>query len=98
MNGPVDTGPYTQTPEARAAYDAQLAQAEVAELEFYERNARQRSSVADDALPALARERATNIQRALLAAGLLEPARVFLVNEGKVAGRDGRVRLELGLK
>ena len=74
------------------------AQAEVAELEFYERNARQRSSVADDALPALARERATNIQRALLAAGLLEPARVFLVNEGKVAGRDGRVRLELGLK
>jgi hypothetical protein len=38
------------------------------------------------------------VQRALLGDGRLEPSRVFLVKNGKVAAKDGKVRLELGLK
>jgi hypothetical protein len=52
----------------------------------------------EEDLATLARGRGTAIQRALLAGSELEPSRVFLVTEGKVAEKDGKVRFERGLK
>jgi hypothetical protein len=72
--------------------------AEAAEIEFVEKEARRRVVPQDEDLATLARGRGTAIQRALLAGSELEPSRVFLVTEGKVAEKDGKVRFELGLK
>ena len=96
-------GARPETPEPPPAREGASrgearALAVAAEIAFLERTARARASVGDGELQALARERAATIQRALLEGGVLEPARVFLVNEGKVGDRDGRVRFELGLK
>jgi hypothetical protein len=84
-------------PDSMTRAEAQ-ALAEAAQIEFLEKEARRRVLPQDDDLATLARERASAIQRALLSGGELEPSRVFLVTEGKVAGKDGKVRFELGLK
>ncbi len=77
--------------EARAA-------AERAAIEFLEAAARKAVTVEDGALEALGEARAKAIERALLAGGELEPGRVFLARNGKVAAQDGKLRFELALK
>lgn len=49
-------------------------------------------------LEQLAQARSEAVQRALLGSGALQASRVFIVREGKVAARDGRVQLQLDLK
>jgi hypothetical protein len=84
-------------PEGTPRAEAQVL-AEAAAIEFLEKEARRRVAPQEEDLAALARARANAIQRALLAGSELEPSRVFLVTEGKVAAKDGKVRFELGLK
>jgi hypothetical protein len=57
-----------------------------------------RIAVPDDQLRALAQNRARAIQDALLGAGKIEPARLFLLNANPTKPDAGRVRLELSLK
>jgi hypothetical protein len=53
----------------------------------------------DDAdLQALAQQRATVLQQALLSETQLDPARVFLVVNDKAKAQDGLARLELALQ
>jgi hypothetical protein len=54
--------------------------------------------VADSDLQALAQQRATVLQQALLTDGQVDPARVFLVVNGKAKAQDGQARLELALQ
>ena len=49
-------------------------------------------------LDALAQSRAEAIQKALLTDTGLEPQRVFLTRNGKVAAADGKVRVELSVR
>ena len=55
-------------------------------------------NVTDAELSALGQARGVAIERALLGSSELEPSRVFLSRNGKVAASDGKVRFELGLK
>ena len=52
----------------------------------------------DAELQSLAERRATALQQALLASGQIDPARVFLVVNGKAESKDGAARLELSLQ
>ena len=53
--------------------------------------------VPDGALDTLARKRSDVIQHALLSDTGLAPTRVFVVKNGKVTEKDGKVQLELGM-
>ena len=55
-------------------------------------------AVTDADLTALGQQRAMAIQQALLTGGQVDPARVFLVVNGKAKAQDGKVRLEMSLK
>jgi hypothetical protein len=55
-------------------------------------------AVTDADLAALGEQRATAVQRALLTDTEIDPARVFMVANGKAKDQDGQVRLELSLK
>jgi hypothetical protein len=76
---------------ARAPADATAAAALEQEL-------RATLTVTDADLEQLAQARADAVQRALLAAGELPPARVFIVRDGKVSAHEGKVQLQLVLK
>jgi uncharacterized protein involved in outer membrane biogenesis len=90
---PEPPAPPEDTPRAEAR-----AAAERAEVEFLEAAARKAVPAEAGALEALAEARARSIERALLAEGKLEPGRVFLTRNGKVAPKDGKLRFELALK
>jgi len=49
-------------------------------------------------LQALGQQRATVLQQALLTGGEVDPARVFLVVNGKAKAQDGQARLEMALQ
>jgi hypothetical protein len=98
QGGDVPKPPPAPEPPAGASRAEVRAAAEAAQLEWLAATARRGVVLADDALAVLGRERAAAVQRALLAAGELEPSRVFLVNEGKVGTEGGNVRLQLALK
>ena len=55
-------------------------------------------AVGESDLAALGQQRATNLQAALLTDSQIDPARVFLVANGKAKDQAGQVRLELSLK
>ena len=55
-------------------------------------------AVGESDLAALGQQRATNLQAALLTGSQIDPARVFLVANGKAKDQGGQVRLELSLK
>jgi hypothetical protein len=98
LGGPQPEVPQPPAPpEGRSRAEAK-ALAEAAVIEFLDQAARARVALEDGALATLGRERAAAIQRALLAGNELEPARVYLVTEGKVGDQEGKVRFELGLK
>ncbi len=96
-------GPVPATPEPPAPPDgmpraAAKALRENVEIEFLVKEARARVSVTDEQVDALGQARAEAIQRVLLGDSGLEPTRVFLSRNGKVAAQDGKVRFELGLQ
>jgi uncharacterized protein involved in outer membrane biogenesis len=90
---PEPPAPPEGTPraEARALRDA-------AALEFLAQAARSSVTVGDADYAKLGEERANAVQRALLADGTLEPARVFVVRDGRVEAKDGKARVALALK
>jgi hypothetical protein len=98
QGGPLPEVPEPPAPPEGTSRAEARVMAEAAEIEFVEKEARRRVVPQDEDLATLARGRGTAIQRALLAGSELEPSRVFLVTEGKVAEKDGKVRFELGLK
>jgi uncharacterized protein involved in outer membrane biogenesis len=55
-------------------------------------------TVSDEELAALAEQRAAAVRDALLADGVVDPARVFLIRGGPSASADGAVRMVLSLK
>lgn len=69
-----------------------------AAMAFLDEAARGAINVSDAELSALGQARGVAIERALLGGSELEPSRVFLSRNGKVAASDGKVRFELGLK
>lgn len=85
--------PPEGTPRAEAR-----ALRESAAVDFLAGQARAGISIGVPELTALAEERARAVQRALLANPALEPARVFMVRNDKVAPQADRVRFELALK
>jgi uncharacterized protein involved in outer membrane biogenesis len=90
---PEPPAPPEGTPRAEAR-----ALREAAALEFLGRAARESIAVGDVDYAKLGEERANSVQRALLAAGGLEPTRVFLVRSGTIEAKDGKARLTLALK
>ncbi|HUY83270.1 MAG TPA: DUF748 domain-containing protein, partial [Steroidobacteraceae bacterium] len=74
------------------------AQSDAAKAAYLESLLRSRSTVGPGALKALAERRAIGIEKALLTGTGLEPARVFLVVNQKVAAENGAVRLQLTLR
>lgn len=84
-------------PEGTSRDDAKAMQ-EAATIEFLQKEARSRVSVAESEFERLAQERATAVEQALLEGSGLEPSRVFTVRDGKVSAQDGKVQLELELK
>jgi hypothetical protein len=84
-------------PEGTSRKDAK-AMAQAAEVEFLEKTARANVAVPATAIGELSEGRATAIQHALLDTSGLDPTRVFLVRNGKVAAQDGKVRFQLELK
>jgi len=55
-------------------------------------------AITDTDLAALGQQRAAAVQRALLKETQVDPARVFLVANGKAKDQDGRIHLELSLQ
>jgi hypothetical protein len=86
-----------EPPEGTSRAEAKALR-EAAAIEYLERTARGALVIGDGDYEALGQQRADAVQRALLGAGQLEPTRVFVVKNGKVAANEGKVRLELGLK
>ena len=84
-------------PEGTSREEAKVLR-QKAELEYLEQAARSGIAVSDLDLGKLGEARAVAVERALLAGGELEPARVFKVREGKVTDNEGKVRFQLGLE
>ena len=74
------------------------AQADGAKLAYLETQLRDRIHVGPEDLKVLAERRALAIEKALLAGTGIDPARVFLVANGKVAASGQHVRLQLSLR
>ncbi|MDE2294269.1 MAG: DUF748 domain-containing protein [Gammaproteobacteria bacterium] len=74
------------------------AQADAAKLAYLETQLRDRIHVGPEDLKVLAERRALAIEKALLDGTGVDPARVFLVANGKVAANDQQVRLQLSLR
>jgi hypothetical protein len=89
--------PPPAPPDGTTRKDAR-ALAQVASIEYLQKEAR--SHLAPDAaeLDKLGESRAEAVQKALLADTGLDPQRVFQVKNGKVAAQDGKVRLELAME
>jgi len=98
LGGPVPEVPEPAAPpEGTTRADAKALR-EAAEVEFLAKEARARVVVTDAEVEALGEERGHAIERVLLTDTGLEPTRVFVSRNGKVATRDGKVRFELGLQ
>lgn len=98
QGGPVPEVPEPAAPpEGTARADAKALR-EAAEVEFLAKEARARVVVTDAEVEALGEERGHAIERILLTDTGLEPTRVYVSRNGKVAAQDGKVRFELGLQ
>jgi hypothetical protein len=69
-----------------------------AKADFLEKSLHDHIAIGEADLATLGQQRAMAIQTALLTDSQMDPARVFLVANGKAKNQDGRVRLELSLK
>ena len=83
--------------EGLSREEAREAQQQAA-IDFLEKAARGAVVITDADLFSLGQARGIAIERALLGSGELEPSRVFLSRNGKVAVNNDNVRFELGLK
>ncbi len=92
-----DVGVEPEYPEAVTNLK-QAADVVPAKIDFLTSAIREHLIVGDAELKALGEQRATAMQRALLADPQIDPERVFLVANDKAVGKDGMVRLELSLK
>lgn len=98
QGGPVPEVPEPAAPpEGTARADAKALR-EAAEVEFLAKEARARVVVTDAEVETLGEERGHAIERILLTDTGLEPTRVYVSRNGKVAAQDGKVRFELGLQ
>jgi hypothetical protein len=84
-------------PEKDGAADAK-ADVKAANLEFLRQSLLGHFSVTDQEVKALAQQRAEAIQQVLLTDTQIDPARVFLVANGKAKAQAHLVRLELALE
>ena len=91
-------GGAPQFPEPVAGSQGGADAVTAARIEYLTSTLRARVVISDAELQALAERRATVLQKALLASGGVDPARVFLVVNGKAKTQDGAVRLELSLQ
>lgn len=98
QGGPVPERPEPPAPPEGTPRAQAKAMRENAEIEFLAKEARARVTVTDADVEALGQARGEAIQRLLLTDSGLEPTRVFLSRNGKVAVQDGKVRFELGLE
>jgi hypothetical protein len=73
-------------------------QADQAAVDILEQTLRSGIAISDGDLEQLAQARAASIQSALLRAGELAAARVFIVREARMQVKEGRIRLQLDLK
>jgi hypothetical protein len=94
---PVTIPEPAKPPEGTSRKDAKALE-QAAALEYLGQAARSHIKVGASALDDLGKQRAEAIQKALLSDTGLDPQRVFTVSNGKVAAKDGKVRLELGMK
>jgi hypothetical protein len=69
-----------------------------AKCDFLAQELHQHIAIPESDLTALAQQRATSLQQALLTETQIAPERVFLVANGKAKNQDGHVRLELSLR
>lgn len=90
---PEPPAPPEGTPRAEAA-----AMRDAAAIAYLEQVARAGIVPQPAEFDALGQERAAAVQHALLTDTGLEPGRVFMIRNGKVSAKDGKVRFELGLK
>ncbi len=86
-----------QPPEGTSRDDAKAMQ-QAATVAYLQQQARSLVSVDAAEYGRLAQQRASAVQRALIEGSGLEPARVFIVRDGKVSTEGGKVQLELQLK
>jgi hypothetical protein len=98
LSGAAPQIPAPATPPADLSRKEAKALAQAAAIEFLQQEARTRLVPGQADLELLGQQRATAIEQALLADTGLEPQRVFLVKEGKIAAQDGKVRFELGME
>ncbi len=89
------TPPRFAKPAVPPKTPAEAAQRRIDDLEA---RLMARIQVGDADLKALAERRAVAVEKALLGGTGVDPARVFLVANGKVDGNAGAVRLQLSLK
>lgn len=82
----------------RAAPPPKAAQADAAKIAFLEARLQGRIHVGAADLKALAERRAVAIEKVLLSGTGIDPGRVFLVINDKVAAQHGAVRLQLSLR
>ncbi len=92
------TLPEPPPPPEGMSKDEAKALRQSATLEYLETETRRRATAPESGLAQLGEARAKAVQDALLAGTTLDPARVFLTKDGKVAPQDGKVRFELGLE
>ena len=86
-----------QPPEGTSRDDAKAMQ-QAAAVAYLQQQARSHVSVDAAEYGRLAQQRASAVERALIEGSGLEPERVFIVRDGKVSTKDGKVQLELQLK
>ena len=94
---PPQLPPPAAPPEDLSRKEAK-ALAQTASIEFLQQEARAQVKQDPAELDRLAQQRAELIQVALLTDTGLDPQRVFLARNGKVAAQDGKVRFELAME
>lgn len=89
----------TKTPAlADASWKEKRAAKKSAEVEWLEAQLKPKFQASDAELIALGKARGEAVQAALLSAGELDPARVFLATNIPLKEHEGKVRMELAMK
>jgi hypothetical protein len=84
-------------PEGTSRADAKALEAQHA-VDYLQESSRSLITVSDEELLKLAEARAQMVQKTLLGAAAIDPARVFLTASDKASVDGGQVKLELGLE
>jgi hypothetical protein len=90
--------PPAPTPPEDVSRKEAKALAQTATIEYLQKEAHARLTPEAAELEVLGQRRAEAIQSALLAQTGMDPARVFMVRNGKVSAQEGQVRFELAME